>query len=71
MKRDASRYNPSDATGFIRLNALRLKLRAALKDKTIDPFDFAQGRLSIARWRLGEPPVPWHGCARLVSTRLA
>jgi argininosuccinate synthase len=28
---DASSYNQSDATGFIRLNALRLKLRAATK----------------------------------------
>jgi len=30
MERDASAYNQSDATGFIRLNALRLKVRAAL-----------------------------------------
>jgi argininosuccinate synthase len=29
MEGDASQYNQSDATGFIRLNALRLKLRAA------------------------------------------
>ena len=28
MERDASAYDQSDATGFIRLNALRLKLRA-------------------------------------------
>jgi argininosuccinate synthase len=28
MERDTSSYNQSDATGFIRLNALRLKLRA-------------------------------------------
>jgi argininosuccinate synthase len=27
-ERDASGYNQTDATGFIRLNALRLKLRA-------------------------------------------
>jgi argininosuccinate synthase len=31
MEGDASQYNQSDATGFIRLNALRLKVRAALK----------------------------------------
>ena len=31
MERDASAYDQSDATGFIRLNALRLKLRAARK----------------------------------------
>src|SRR5256884_5409677 len=31
MEGDASPYNQSDATGFIRLNALRLKMRAALK----------------------------------------
>jgi len=29
MEADASQYDQSDATGFIRLNALRLKLRAA------------------------------------------
>jgi argininosuccinate synthase len=28
MERDASAYDKSDATGFIRLNALRLKIRA-------------------------------------------
>jgi argininosuccinate synthase len=32
MEGDASQYNQSDATGFIRLNALRLKVRAALKE---------------------------------------
>ena len=31
MEGDASAYDQSDATGFIRLNALRLKIRAALK----------------------------------------
>jgi len=31
MEADASAYDQSDATGFIRLNALRLKLRAARK----------------------------------------
>ena len=31
MEGDASAYDQSDATGFIRLNALRLKLRALLK----------------------------------------
>jgi len=31
MEADASQYNQSDATGFIRLNASRLKLRALLK----------------------------------------
>jgi argininosuccinate synthase len=31
MECDASPYDQTDATGFIRLNALRLKLRAALK----------------------------------------
>lgn len=30
---DADAYNQSDATGFIRLNALRLKVRAAVSDK--------------------------------------
>src|ERR1700687_2337745 len=33
MEGDASAYDQSDATGFIRLNALRLKVRAALKSK--------------------------------------
>jgi hypothetical protein len=33
MEGDASGYDQSDATGFIRLNALRLKLRAALKGR--------------------------------------
>jgi argininosuccinate synthase len=33
MEGDASAYNQSDATGFIRLNALRLKLRA-LRDQS-------------------------------------
>jgi argininosuccinate synthase len=33
MERDASAYDQNDATGFIRLNALRLKLRATLKDR--------------------------------------
>jgi argininosuccinate synthase len=33
MEGDASSYEQSDATGFIRLNALRLKLRAAVKGK--------------------------------------
>jgi argininosuccinate synthase len=33
MEGDASTYDQSDATGFIRLNALRLKVRAALKSK--------------------------------------
>jgi argininosuccinate synthase len=31
MEGDASAYDQNDATGFIRLNALRLKMRAALK----------------------------------------
>jgi len=31
MESDSSSDNQSDATGFIRLNALRLKLRAATK----------------------------------------
>jgi argininosuccinate synthase len=34
MEGDASPYNQNDATGFIRLNALRLKLRAATKSST-------------------------------------
>ena len=34
MEDAASSYNQSDATGFIRLNALRLKVRAALKSLT-------------------------------------
>src|SRR5438270_6908736 len=33
MEGDAGRYDQSDASGFIRLNALRLKLRAALKSR--------------------------------------
>jgi argininosuccinate synthase len=33
MEREASTYDQSDATGFIRLNALRLKVRAALKGR--------------------------------------
>src|SRR5947209_8709616 len=33
MEGDASQYDQSDATGFIRLNALRLKVRSALKSK--------------------------------------
>ena len=33
MEGHASAYDQSDATGFIRLNALRLKLRATLKDR--------------------------------------
>ena len=33
MEADASQYDKGDATGFIRLNALRLKLRAALNGK--------------------------------------
>ena len=33
MEGDTSTYDQSDATGFIRLNALRLKVRAALKAK--------------------------------------
>src|SRR6266540_2366689 len=33
MEGQASAYDPGDATGFIRLNALRLKLRAAMQDQ--------------------------------------
>ena|SRR5438270_10389874 len=33
MEGDTSAYVQNDATGFIRLNALRLKVRAALKSK--------------------------------------
>jgi argininosuccinate synthase len=33
MEGDASAYDQNDATGFIRLNALRLKLRAVLKGR--------------------------------------
>ncbi|PYK42000.1 MAG: hypothetical protein DME60_00615 [Verrucomicrobia bacterium] len=33
MEGDASAYDQSDAAGFIRLNALRLRLRAALNGK--------------------------------------
>src|SRR6266436_5780938 len=32
MEREQSAYDQGDATGFIRLNALRLRIRAALKD---------------------------------------
>jgi len=32
MEGDASAYDQSDATGFIRLNALRLKLRGKRKE---------------------------------------
>jgi argininosuccinate synthase len=31
MEADASAYDQSDATGFIKLNALRLKMRVAMK----------------------------------------
>src|ERR1043166_2493466 len=34
MEGDTSAYNQDDATGFIRLNALRLRVRAALKTST-------------------------------------
>jgi argininosuccinate synthase len=34
MEAERSAYNQSDATGFIRLNALRLKVRAALKSRS-------------------------------------
>jgi argininosuccinate synthase len=34
MERDATTYDQSDATGFIRLNALRLKLRGLRKETT-------------------------------------
>jgi argininosuccinate synthase len=33
MESDASGYDPDDATGFIPLNALRLKLRAAMQGR--------------------------------------
>jgi argininosuccinate synthase len=36
MEADASQYDQSDATGFIRLNALRLKLRALLQASSAD-----------------------------------
>jgi argininosuccinate synthase len=32
MERDASAYNQNDATGYIRLNALRLKVRCKRKE---------------------------------------
>jgi len=32
-ERDASAYHQTEATGFVRLNALRLKLRAAVRDR--------------------------------------
>jgi argininosuccinate synthase len=34
MEGDASAYDQNDATGFIRLNALRLKLRAQLDENS-------------------------------------
>ena len=34
MEAERSTYHQSDATGFIRLNALRLKVRAALKSRS-------------------------------------
>jgi argininosuccinate synthase len=34
MERDASTYDQGDATGFIRLNALRLKVRAAMNSSS-------------------------------------
>jgi argininosuccinate synthase len=37
MEADASAYDQNDATGFIRLNALRLKLRAQARDSEIPP----------------------------------
>jgi argininosuccinate synthase len=33
MEAGESAYDQNDATGFIRLNALRLKLRAAMQNK--------------------------------------
>jgi len=36
MEGDASAYDQSDATGFVRLHALRLKIRAALKRFAIE-----------------------------------
>lgn len=35
MEGDPSAYDQSDATGFIRLNALRLKLRAAMQGRRL------------------------------------
>src|SRR5258707_4113439 len=37
MEREASTYDQGDATGFIRLNALRLRVRAALSSSTKKP----------------------------------
>ncbi|MEY2545383.1 MAG: argininosuccinate synthase [Verrucomicrobiota bacterium] len=37
MEGERSTYNQSDATGFIRLNALRLKVRAAVKPRPTGP----------------------------------
>jgi len=36
MEGDASAYDQSDATGFVRLHALHLKIRAALKRFAIE-----------------------------------
>jgi len=33
MEGDESSYDQNDATGFIRLNALRIKLRAAMQNQ--------------------------------------
>jgi Arginosuccinate synthase len=49
MEGDASAYDQGDATGFIRLNALRLKIRAALKSKAIDPIARSLKRLELYR----------------------
>jgi len=42
MEAGASTYDQSDATGFIRLNALRLKLRAAVKSSPTGTKDWGE-----------------------------
>ena len=44
MEGDASAYDQSDATGFIRLNALRLKVRASLTTGQVSSLGSAQAR---------------------------
>src|SRR5438105_13254946 len=52
MEGEASTYNQNDATGFIRLNALRLKLHSALKGRAID-LNRATPEWSVCARRLG------------------
>jgi len=45
MEGDASAYDQSDATGFSRLNTLRLRLRAAMRPPWTEQFELAHREL--------------------------